>query len=103
MWVKAEDGKLYNLQNAQAVEPVETDDGWIVTVRYAGTTVRATDDNPALQDADVAMLTEPKSNTAALRVVNEIAHAMRHSHEFDASGEMLDLNEIEVRHRGRAA
>jgi hypothetical protein len=38
MWIKTEGGKLYNrlynLQSAQAIEAVETDDGWAVTARY---------------------------------------------------------------------
>lgn len=99
MWIKTEDGRLYNLQNTQVVEPVETETGWVVTARYKGTSVRATSDKPPLKDANVAVLTPPKAEDTALRLVDEIAHAMQSAPEQDGVSPLLDLTDIPVGHR----
>lgn len=101
MWIKTEDCRIYNLHNAQAVEAIETERGWVVTARFTGTQVRATEENPSIQDADVALLTNPKSEDAALRVVDEIAHAMRGTDDNDEPGDLLDLNDIHTGQRRR--
>ena len=64
MWIKSEDGKLFNLESAYSVQMEERQDSYIVVIEYFPAAMRAFN------------LTKRITREAAQRVINEIEAAL---------------------------
>jgi len=64
MWIKSEEGKLFNLESAYSVQMEERQDSYIVVIEYFPAAMRAFN------------LTKRITREAAQRVINEIEAAL---------------------------
>ncbi len=83
MWVKAESGKLLNLDHAQVVEVYSAKEGeYSVIARFAGTGVKDSYNHPVSSDVLVTELTAPKSQKDADKAVDRIGHSLERKEAF---------------------